>query len=104
MIRQFDVVPNPVRAGRDERPLLVAVQHNFHRDLPTRVLVPLLTAAAKVEQSRLSPVLTVLGKKYVLLATDIVTLALHRLGSPIANLEQDRDRIIAALDLVFTAV
>lgn len=104
MIRQFDVFPNPLRSGRDERPYLIVVQHNFHSELPTRVLLPLVPATAKLGSSRLSPTLIILDRKYALIATDVFTLPVHRLRDPVANLAHERSRIIAALDLVFTAV
>lgn len=104
MIRQFDVFPNPIRAGRADRPYLVSVQHRFLDAADSRLLAPLSVAQAFDHWPRLNPELNVLGRLFFLVPTDIVALPLKYLGNPIANLESDRDRIIAALDLVFTGI
>jgi toxin CcdB len=104
MIRQFDVCANPVALGREERPYLVAIQHNRLSDLSTRILVPLVVRKVLPEESRLSPTVVIHGRSYFIDPTNIVTLPLRRLGQAVANLEADRDRIIAAIDLVFTGV
>jgi toxin CcdB len=104
MTRQFDVVANPFRFGHDERPFLVVVQHNRFSGLSTRILAPLVTKRVVAHESRLSPRVMVQGNSYFFDPTNVVTLQVRRLGRVIANVETDRDRIIAALDLVFTAV
>jgi toxin CcdB len=104
MIRQFDVLRNPLRSGRDERPFVIVVQHVFFDDLPTRVVVPLMTASALKAQPRLNPAFKVLGQSVHLSPTELFSLLLRHLRNPIANLGADRDRIVAALDLVFTGI
>jgi toxin CcdB len=104
MSRQFDVFANPVRVGRDERPYLVVVQHDLYGHLTTRVTAPLVVKDAVKEPSRLHPPLRVLGKIFFLLPEDLSTLPVRYLRNPVANLRIDRDRIIAALDLVFTGI
>ena len=102
MIRQFDVVPHPVRKGRAERPYLICVQHRFLDAANTRVLAPLVVARAFNHWPRLNPQLVVLGQSLFFVPMELVSLSLRNLQRPVANLEADRDRIIAALDLVFT--
>ena len=104
MIRQFDIVPNPFPAGRGERPFLVAVQHNRLSELSTRVLVPLVATGKLGLKSRLNPEIVLEGRTYFIDPTNMVTLPLRLLGKPVANIESSRDRIIAALDLVFTGI
>ncbi len=57
-----------------------------------------------MREARLNPRFTIEGKTVYLDPTDLVTLTVARLGECIANLEPQRDRIIAALDLVFTGI
>ena len=104
MIRQFDVVDNPIRSARIERPYLMAIQHDRLSDLSTRVLLPLVLAKVVAERSRLTPSVTIRGAEYFVDPTNIVTLPIRQLGHPVANLAPARDRIVAALDLVFTGI
>jgi toxin CcdB len=104
MIRQFDVVQHPIRSLRPERPFLINVQHPFHDHLITRVMVALVPPHAIKPVARLNPSFSVLGQEVFLMPTDFVTVPARRLRQPVANLEADRDRIVAAFDLVFTGV
>jgi toxin CcdB len=84
-------------------PLVLDVQAKLLSDLKTRVVVPLLpySQAKKEELPRLKPVLTVKGKEYVMMTTDIGTLKVSDLGKVIANLEEERYAIIGAIDFLF---
>jgi toxin CcdB len=104
MPRQFDVFPNPIRAGRDERPFLLNIQHNLLDHLATRVLAPLVIEEAIRPASRLNPAFRISGQMLFLVPTDLVTLSKRNLHEPVANLTGERDRIIAAIDLVFAGV
>lgn len=104
MILQFDVVRNPIGAGRTLRPFLVNVQHELFSSSLRRVLVPLVTFGTITPIPRLNPVLSVFGREFFLQPDEPLTLGLRHLGKAVANLEADRERIIAALDLVFTGI
>ncbi len=104
MSRQFDVFRNPLRAGRDQRPYLVVVQHAMFEDRPSRVVVPLVMTNAIHPDGRLNPIVKVLTQSFYLSPTEMFTISLKYLRSPVANLGTDRDRIVAALDLVFTGI
>jgi hypothetical protein len=104
MIRQFDVFPNPFRAGRADRPYLIWVQHRFLDAAASRLVAPLSIERAFNHWPRLNPELLVLGQRLFLVPTDLASLSPKHLRAPVANLESDRDRIVAALDLVFTGV
>lgn len=104
IIRQFDVIPNPLRTGRADRPFLLSVQHRFLDAVESRVLAPLAVVRAFDYWPRLNPALHVVGRQLYLVPTDLVVLSLKSLGTPIAKFEADRDRIIAALGLVVTGI
>jgi toxin CcdB len=104
MIRQFDVVRNPIRGSRIDKPFLVNVQHDFLSASKTRVLAPLVILGHIKQLTRLYPSLLVLDRELILTPDDLTTLGIQLLGNPVANLEADRYRIVAALDLVFTGV
>ena len=104
MTRQFDVMHNPMRTGRESRPYVLVIQHDFLDELRTRVVVPLVVPSAMRMQSRLNPELDVLGQKLYLSPAEPFSLPTRLLRGPVANLEHERYRIVAALDLVFTGI
>ena len=101
---QFDVHLNPSRAGRDDRPYVLIVQTRFFDHLSTRVCAPLVREGALKPERRLNPVLRMKGRDCYFSPTELATLPVRMLGKPVANLEEYRDRIIAALDLVFLGI
>jgi toxin CcdB len=102
-INQFDVVANPFPGSRDRKPYLVALQSDLlSRNFDTVVVAPLEPAAAGVFADRLNPRVTVDDSEYVLIAQELVTVRKSALGPARASLAYDRDRIIAALDMLFT--
>jgi hypothetical protein len=104
MIRQFDVFPNPLKGGRRERPFVVSLQHYSLDHYPTRIVAPLVVDGAVVPMGRMTPLFEVERQKLRLSLTEIVTLPIRFLKPPVANLESERDRIVAALDLVFIGI
>jgi toxin CcdB len=104
MIRQFDVFSNPSRRGSEERPFVVVVQSSLLDEVATRVCVPLIVERFLEPTNRLNPLFDIKQRKFYLHPVEIVTIPLRLLRTPVANLEEYRDRIIAALDLVFTGI
>jgi toxin CcdB len=102
-IRQFDVVPNPTRSGRAQKPFLLCVQHRNFLHLRTRVMCSLIKGQSE-EASRLNPGFIVAGIHVFLDPTELATIRAEHLPESVVSLEQERDRIIRALDLVITGV
>jgi toxin CcdB len=84
-------------------PLVVDVQANLLSDLKTRVVVPLLPKAQAKQEAlpKLKPVIKVKEKEYIFMATDIGTISLSGTGGLVANVEDQRQTIIDALDFLF---
>jgi toxin CcdB len=102
-MNQFDVVSNPFPRSRDRQPLLVNLQSDLMvRALDTVVVAPLEPAAAGTFADRLNPQVTIDQMSYVLIAQEIVTVRKSVLGQPRGSIATERDKIIAALDLLFT--
>lgn len=101
---QFDVFPNPARVGREGRPFLIDVQANMFHDLRTRVVVPLIIASDVRQMRRLTPEFVVKGIRLCLQPLELGVLPKRMLRNPVANLESERFRIIAAIDLVITGI
>jgi len=104
MIRQFDVAPNPVIAERARRPFVINLQHDHFGQDGIYVCASLAVVDATKPIPRLNPSLDVLEQRLFLLPNDLFTLSARQFSQPVANLEAERYRIIAALDLVFTGV
>ena len=104
MSRQFDVFPNPSRTGREGRPFVVDVQSNRFHDVRTRAIIPLIVTSDVEETPRLTPSFVINGRRLYLQPLEIGILPARLLRNPVANLESERYRIIAAIDLVFTGI
>ena len=82
--------------------LVVIVQVDVLDDLRSRVVVPLLEPKRLVsDERRLCPLLEVDGQVLALATYQLSTVDARSLGNPIANIADERDRIIAALDFLF---
>jgi toxin CcdB len=103
MTRQFDVYATPLRRGRIERPYIVIVQSDSI-DSTSRVCAPLVAKRFLTPQHRLNPAFNVEGQDVYFHPVEMITLPLRALRDAVTNLEADRDRIIAALDLVYTGI
>jgi len=104
MARQFDVYPNPDPETREFHPYLIVLQSDALGHIATRVVAPLVSPKRIQFFERLLPEVTVEGKKYVVATPDLGAIPTMELKSPVANLEQQRDRIIASIDLLFTGI
>jgi len=100
---RFDVLANPFPASRERQPFLVALQSDLlARTLDTVVVAPLERADTGRFADRLNPQVVVDGQAFALIAQEIVTVRKSALRNPVGSLAAERDRIIAALDLLFT--
>ena len=103
-IRQFDVFGNPLRGSREQRPYVLVIQHALWDRLPTRVVMPLVVKSALEFQPRLNPMFEIRGQRLHLSPTEPFALPIRHLREAAQNLSRERDRIVAALDLVFTGI
>ena len=104
MIRQFDVFPNPSRRGRKERPFVVVLQSNRIAEVISQLCAPLVAEGELHPERRLNPSFVVGKQTLHFHPIEIAPIPNRLLREPVANLEGFRDRIIAALDLVFTGI
>ncbi len=104
-MKQFDIHANPFPRSRERQPFLVALQCDLlSRSLDTVVVAPLEAADTGKFADRLNPGVTVDDKAYVLIAQELVTVRRSVLGEPRGSLGHERDKIIAALDMLFTGL
>ena len=86
----------------EEVPLVVDVQAALLADLKTRMVIPLLQPARTKKEAlpRLRPLITVKGKDYVLMTTEMSTTDVSDLGKFIENVEGQRQAIVDAVDFM----
>lgn len=104
---QFTVHRNRNAATKARFPLLLDVQSDLLSELATRVVVPLTptTAATRRTAMRtLTPVLVVEGTDYLMVTPQLAGISARELGSPIADIPEQRPTILAALDLLITGI
>jgi toxin CcdB len=102
-VNQFDIVANPFPRSRERQPFLVALQSDLlTRNLDTVVVAPLEPAASATFADRLNPRVEIEGNAFVLITQEIVTVRKSVLGQTRVSVAAERDKIIAALDMLFT--
>lgn len=100
---QFEIFENPFPSSRKRQPYLISLQSDLlSRSLDTVVVAPLEPGDAGTFADRLNPQLDVESQPFVLIAQELVTIRKSALGPSRGSLASERDRIIAALDVLFT--
>ncbi|NIJ47708.1 CcdB family protein [Rhizomicrobium electricum] len=102
--KQFDVFANPDPASVKTHPYLIVLQSDQLSRLNTRVVAPLVSPKSIPFFERLTPGLDVNGDHFVIDPTNIGAVPERVLKKRVANLESERYRILAAVDMVFVGV
>lgn len=97
---QFDVHRN---TGHSQQwvPYVVVVQSASFDRHNRRIVVP-LPLAGKMTSSLINPIFTIENQRVIFDSLDIVSVDKSRLGEKIGSLRPEGDRIISALDEVFS--
>jgi toxin CcdB len=100
---QFDVFANPFPRSQKRQPFLISLQSDLmSRSLDTVVVAPLEPADGDTFADKLNPRMTIEDAPFVLIAQELVTVRKSALGQPRGSLADERQRITAALDVLFT--
>ena len=104
LMAQCDVYRNTHPTTRDIFPLLLDVQSDLLLDLRTRVVIPLSQSQtlSRAPLATLTPALRVNGERYILVTPALAGIAKTQLGARIAAVPEDRETIVAAMDLLIT--
>ena len=102
LIRQFDVFANPSGRSAQTFPYLVVLQSDWVTESSTVIVAPLVASDRIGGHPRLYPEFTIAGRQLVLAITDLAALPRARLSRRVGDLRGERDRIVMALDLLFT--
>jgi toxin CcdB len=101
---QFDVAENLAPDRTSTYPLLLVLQHDRAGLIATVIVAPLVPADIGPLPSRLQPLVTVRGRKYVVLVSQLAAVPKRAIGHAVGNVMEFRYEIVAALDLLFTGV
>ncbi len=99
---QFDVHRN-IGKQREAIPYVVIVQSSLFDSYRRRVVIPLVRRSHLDNVALpLNPALTIEDIEVVLHPLEIVSVAMGQLGEKVATLDQEGDRITAAMDEMLT--
>jgi toxin CcdB len=102
---QFTVHRNPSPESASWAPYLLTLQSDLLEDLATVVVAPLVLAERFGKPATgLNPAFQVEGKDVVLSVAELAGISWAHLGEAVQSLAEDRESIIAALDLLFTGI
>lgn len=103
---QFDVFTNPAARNRAWAPYVLDLQHPILRDLHTRVVAPLIVPGRPeaVPIQQLNPIVVVEGRQLMVSTSELAAVATSELDAPVTNLADQRDALLAAIDLLFSGV
>jgi toxin CcdB len=98
----LDVYPMP---GGARRGYVVDVQANLLSGLATRVVVPLMKeGAVRSVAAGLNPVFSIKGQRHVMLTQALAAVPCRELREVAGSLQDQRETVLRALDLLLTGV
>ena len=103
MMAQFDVY-RPSFTRDPDIVGIVSLQSDLLRQTKTTVIAPLRRPGSTPLIDRLTPVFELNGERLIFSPAEVASISTRLLGPPVANLASERDRIIAALDVLFTGI
>ena len=101
---QFSVYTNLNSSTKDHYPLLLDIQNQLLDMLETRLVIPLvlLTKYDSKPIKELMPIVTINGKKYVILTPLQAGIHKKHLGNLVADVSPKRQEIISSIDFLLT--
>lgn len=98
---QLDVYKNRDAKTSEEIPYLVDVQHEIHKSLKTRMMIPLVCIEAqKAEIAKLCPVFTIQGRKVFASIPEMAAYPISETGNKVTNLNSERATLFAVIDFL----
>jgi len=101
-MRQCDVFSNPSERASPNVPFVVVLQADRVHETKTVVVGPLVKADRLRENQALYPIFEVDGLRVALVITELAALPRRALKNFVADLSQERHRIIRSIDTLFS--
>jgi len=102
---QFDVYANPNPDSQQQVPYFVDIQADLLDHLATRVVVPLYRQGNIVNLlQQLNSTVTIENELFILSIAELAAIPFTYLGTPISNIQDEREAIVAAVDLLITGI
>lgn len=95
-LARYDVYDNPAEGA-----LLLDIQADLLSELSSRVVVPLIPKSEHKQAERLNPVFCVGDEDWVMLTQYLSAVPKSVLKNKVGNLDEEHDKIVAALDMLF---
>jgi toxin CcdB len=102
-MKHLDVVTNPYADDIGAPPYFVVLQSD-RVHLSTVVIAPLRPTNIALSIDRLHPLVSVDQRNYILMTSELAWVGRGQLGDVVGDVVQYRDRIIRALDFLFTGI
>ena len=100
---QFDVYENDDPESRVGIPFLLDVQHDLHKNLVTRTVIPLVSVfAADQEFKKLCPRFNVADQDVMMSTPEIAGYPVSDLGIKVMSLVEQRTEILGAIDFLLS--
>lgn len=102
---QFDVYLNTNPDTNKSIPYLLDIQTDLLDSIATRVVVPLMQKSSIDKPAKtLNPIFKIKGSEVVMSTPELAGVPLNILGNKVTSLQNKRNEIIAALDLLITGI
>ena len=101
---QFIIYSNLNKSSNQEFPYLLDIQSPLLSELETRLVIPLvLQSSAKYKSfSKLTPVINIKNKQFLMLTPQMAGISRHDIGIEILDISSMRFEIISAIDILIT--
>lgn len=98
---QLDIYENSDKETSEEIPYLIDIQHDIHKNLKTRMMIPLVCVEAQnAEITKLCPVFTIQGRKVFASIPEMASYPLSETGNKVADLTSGRTSLFGAIDFL----
>jgi toxin CcdB len=105
-MKRFDVFRNESAQGSRKFPFFLVLQSDLLQQLTTAVVAPLGRASivgGKLVDT-LAPVLDIDGESFVLYTPELAAIPAAILRKRVANLDDQREKIVRAVDFLFSGI
>lgn len=101
-LKQFDVCPNPDSASRTRFPFIVLLQHDVLSPLASAVVAPVARPGTEPAIRGLTLEFEHGGEQWLVAVHQLAQIRRSRLPAAVASLADRRDKIMGAIDLIFS--